>query len=103
MTCLACAGSALVEGHLQSEDASRIGFQPADAGPMRRLFAIGRRTIRAYGCIRCGNLQFAVEFTNEDRQRYQQFDGMQPDVLDRISAETDPEKGGSCLRLNRST
>jgi hypothetical protein len=58
---------------------------------MRRMFAIGRRKVRAYGCIRCGNLHFAVEFSDEDRQRYQQFEGMQPDVLDRINGETDLE------------
>ena len=91
MTCLGCGSTALVEGHLQNEDASRAGFQLADAGPMRRMFGIGRRKVRAFGCIRCGNLQFAVEFTDEDRERYQQFEGKQPSVLDRINTEAEDE------------
>jgi hypothetical protein len=89
MKCLACGSAALVEGHLQGEDASRIGFQVADAGPMRRMFAIGRRKVLSYGCVGCGHLQFVVEFTDEDRRRYQHFEGMQPDVLERITREQD--------------
>jgi hypothetical protein len=91
MKCVACGSVALVEGLLQGEDASRIGFQAADAGPMRRMFALGRRKVRGYGCIRCGYLQFAVEFTDEDRERYQQFEGKQPGVLERITREEDRE------------
>ncbi len=92
MTCLGCGSTALVKGHLQADDAtSSISFQLADTGTMRSLFGVGRRKVRAYGCIRCGNLQFAVEFTDDDRQRYQQFEGTQPDVLTRINAKTDQE------------
>ena len=86
MKCAACGSAALVEGHLQSEDASRIGFQPGDATAFRRIFGLGRRRIRAYGCIHCQHLQFAVEFNDEDVERYQQFEGEQPGVLERINA-----------------
>ena len=89
MKCAACGSTALVEGHLQGEDASRIGFQPSDATVFRRIFALGRRTVRAYGCIRCHHLQFAVEFTAQDVDRYQEFEGEQPGVLERINTERD--------------
>jgi hypothetical protein len=85
MKCSACGSTALVEGHLQGEDASKIGFQPSDAPAFRRVFALGRRKIRAYGCVHCQHLQLAVEFTEEDVERYRQFEGQQPGVLERIN------------------
>ena len=92
MTCTGCGSTALVQGHLQSGgDGSGINFQLDDAGVMRRLFASGRQ-IHAYGCIRCGHLQFGVEFTDKDRQRYQEFEGMQPGVLERINKEEDQDQ-----------
>ena len=91
MKCVGCGSSALVEGYLQSDDASTFGFQLVDVGSMRSMLGIGRRKVRAYGCIRCGNLQFGVDFTDKDRQRYQQFEGTQPAVLDRINTESDNE------------
>jgi hypothetical protein len=88
MTCVGCGSTALIEGNLQgSQDGSRIDFQLADAGPLKRLFGSGRK-VHAFGCIRCGHLQFSVQFTDKDRQRYQQFEGAQPGVLDRINTET---------------
>jgi hypothetical protein len=91
MKCMACGSTALVEGHLQGEDASRIGFQPTDATAFKRMFGLGRRSVRAYGCIRCKHLQFAIEFTEQDLERYLKFEGQQPGVLERISSE----EGGS--------
>lgn len=51
------------------------------------MFGVGMRGVRAYGCIHCQHLQLAVEFTEEDSQRYQQFEGQQPSVLERINSE----------------
>ena len=39
---------------------------------------IGTREVRAYGCIRCQNLQLAVDFSESDLERYQQFEGERP-------------------------
>ena len=85
MKCAACGSAALIEGKLQSEDASVIGFQTDDAPAFKRLLALGRRRVRAYGCIHCQHLQLAVEFTEEDVERNQQFEGKQPGVLERIN------------------
>lgn len=86
MKCAACGSTSLIAGKLQSEDASKIGFQPDDAPAFKRMMALGRRPVRAYGCIHCQHLQLAVEFTEEDVERYQQFDGQQPGVLERINS-----------------
>ncbi len=51
------------------------------------MFGIGTRGVRAYGCINCQHLQLAVEFSDEDLQSYQQFEGEQPSVLERINPE----------------
>jgi hypothetical protein len=51
------------------------------------MFGVGTRAVRAYGCIHCQHLQPAISFSEEDLQRYQQFEGEQPGVLERINFE----------------
>jgi hypothetical protein len=93
MKCAACGSTALIEGTLQADDGSIIKFQPNDAPWVKRIFAMGRRDVRVYGCIHCQQLQFAVGFSGEDMERYQQFEGEQPNVLDRINADSQGLKG----------
>lgn len=65
------------------------GFEIDDVSNWKTMLGIGtRRKIRAYGCVHCQHLQLAVEFTEEDVQRYRQFEGDQPNVLERINSET---------------
>lgn len=87
MKCAACGSEALVEGRIQGNDGSTPSFYPSDAPLLRRMFAIGGRGIRAYGCVHCGHLQLAVDFREEDRERHAEFEGEQPGVLERINAE----------------
>jgi len=54
------------------------------------MFGIGGKDIHAFGCVHCQNLQFTVEFSESDLERYQEFEGEQPDVLERINS--DPKK-----------
>ncbi|MFN2492295.1 MAG: hypothetical protein ABR501_05350 [Pyrinomonadaceae bacterium] len=89
MKCAACGSMALVEGTLQGEDGSLMGFQPGEAPWIKRVLAIGRRGVRAYGCLHCHYLQLAVEFNDSDREQHQQFEGEQPDVLNRINSEVE--------------
>ena len=77
----------MIEGTLRGEDASTIGFQLADTPYLKRIFAMDRREVHAYGCIRCQHLQLAVKFSESDFERYQQFEGQQPSVLERINSE----------------
>ena len=90
MKCTACGSAALVEGTVRDGGTSRIWFSPSDVPALKATFGVGSREVRAYGCIHCQNLQFAVAFTERDFERYQQFEGEQPDVLERINS--DPKK-----------
>ncbi len=88
MKCSACGSTALVEGSLMdTASGGRLGFQPADVSTLKKMFGMGSRKVRSYGCIHCRNLQLAVEFNEEDAQRYQEFEGQQPGVLERINSE----------------
>lgn len=90
MKCTACGSSSLVVGTIMSADASTPGFYPSDMPALKRVFGIGSRAVQAYACVHCRNLQFTVEFTKRDLERYQEFEGQQPDVLERINSN--PEK-----------
>lgn len=87
MKCIACGSTALVEGALIDTAGGRtIGFQPADISTFRKALGMGTRAVHAYGCIHCHHIQFAVDFNEEDAEKYHQFEGQQPDVLERINA-----------------
>ena len=86
MKCVACGSVVLVEGTLDS-GGSPITFKPAEVSIFKSMFGVGIRSTRVYGCIRCHHLQLAVDFSEEDSQRYQQFEGEQPGVLERINSE----------------
>lgn len=86
MKCTACGSSSLVLGTIINGDGSAPAFCPSDMPALKRVFGIGSRAIQAYACIRCRNLQFTVEFTERDFERYQEFEGEQPDVLERINS-----------------
>lgn len=90
MKCLACDSEAMVSGTILDSNAGRPHFKFDDTSVWKSLFGVGTRNIRGYGCVHCGNLQLGVDFTDKDRQLYQQFEGAQPDVLERINSE--PEK-----------
>ena len=84
MKCVACGSTALVEGTIIDNSS---GFKPNDASIWKSMLGVGTREIRAYGCIHCQHLQLAISFSEEDLQRYQQFEGEQPGVLERINSE----------------
>ena len=87
MKCTACGSSSLVEGTvIGANDGSTLGFYPSDMAALKRIFCIGSRAVQAYGCVRCRNLQFTVAFNERDLERYQQFEGEQPNVLERINS-----------------
>lgn len=94
MKCLACGSDALVGGTvLDSSSGGTTGFRLEETPTWKTLFGVGTRSVRAYGCLHCQHLQLAVDFTEKDLLRYQQFEGEQPGVLERINSETEkPEK-----------
>lgn len=94
MKCTACGSHALVEGSLHDTSGGHeVGFSLDSVSAFKWIFGIGARSVRAYGCIHCQHLQLAVNFTEEDSQNYQQFEGEQPDVLERINSKPEePER-----------
>ena len=94
MKCAVCGSTALVEGKLGGHDASLTGFQPSDTPWLKRAFAFGNREILAFGCLHCNHLQLTVKFSEGDLERYQQFVGEQPNVLERINSEPEPKDKG---------
>lgn len=90
MKCLACGSESLVGGTIFDSNGAKVLFKLDDTPMWKSLFGAGTRGIRAYGCVHCGHLQLAVDFTEKDLLQYQQFEGEQPGVLERINSE--PEK-----------
>jgi hypothetical protein len=90
MKCVACGSASLVKGELvNTAGGGMTHFRLSDVPKWKSIFYKGIREVRAYGCVNCWHLQFAVDFSEEDLQRYRQFEGEQPSVLERINAETD--------------
>lgn len=93
MKCTACGSTALVEGSvMDTASGGSLGFQPADMSTLKKMFGMGSRKVRSYGCIHCRNLQFAVDFNEEDMQKYQEFEGQQPGLLERLNSESRKSK-----------
>lgn len=96
MNCLACGSSAIVTGTVFDTSGGSPEFKIDDVSARKSMFGLGSRKIRAYGCVHCQHLQLAVDFNEKDVQRYQQFEGEQPSVLERINLgelEKYPEVG----------
>jgi hypothetical protein len=87
MKCTACGSSSLIVGTMiGASDGSTFGFYPSDIPALKRIFGFGSKAVQAYACVHCRNLQFTVEFSERDFERYQEFEGEQPDVLERINS-----------------
>jgi hypothetical protein len=52
---------------------------------LKMMFGVGSRRIVSYACIHCRTLQLTVEFNEKDIKKYQEFEGQQPGVLERIN------------------
>ena len=93
MKCTACGSSSLVVGTIMGDDGSSPSFYPSDMTILKRIFGFGSKKVQAYGCVHCRNLQFSVEFSERDFERYQEFEGEQPDVLERINSNPKKSEG----------
>jgi hypothetical protein len=88
MKCVACGSASLIEGGLiGTADGGMSYFNIKDVSTWKSIFGKGIRKVKAYGCVNCYHLQMAVDFSNEDQERYRQFEGQQPSLLERINAE----------------
>jgi hypothetical protein len=86
MKCTACGSAALVEGTVRDGMGELLRFYPSDVPTLKLMFFMGSREVRTYACAHCHNLQLAVDFKESDLERYQQFEGEQPGVLERINS-----------------
>ena len=90
MKCVACGSASLIEGELiDTADGGMSAFKLREVSTWKSLFGLGTRKVTAYGCVNCNHLQLAVDFSNEDRERYRRFEGEQPSFLERINAESE--------------
>ena len=78
MKCLACGNSNLVEGTMNWTSAEKIKFKPSDRSVLQKMLGIGDRPVTAYACILCNHLQLQIDFTEQDRKRYEEFEYSQP-------------------------
>jgi hypothetical protein len=88
MKCVSCGGTNLVEGTVPLTPRDELKFNPSRRSLAERVFMTGRK-VRAYGCLHCHHLQFAVDFEPGDIERYQDFEGEQPAVLERLEDGAD--------------
>ena len=89
MNCFACGSTNLIEGNILDESGgTEISFKPLEVSMWKAVFSIGIQDVTAFACVHCGNLQLNVNFSDEDRQRYLEFEGHQPDLLKRIESES---------------
>ena len=86
MKCLACGAENMVEGGLTEPGSGGegIAFRFANTPLLKRIFGMGARPVRAHGCAHCGHVQLYVQFSDEDLERRQKFEGEQPSVLERL-------------------
>ena len=88
MNCIACGSANLIGGQILDEAGGKLAnFKPLEVSMWKAVFGIGVREITALACVHCGNLHLNVNFSDEDKNRYLQFDGEQPDWLKRIESE----------------
>jgi hypothetical protein len=83
MKCVSCGGTNLVEGSVPLSPKDDLKFNPIGRTFKDRMFMSGRK-VRAYACLHCNHLQFTVDFQPGDLERYQEFEGTQPTVLERL-------------------
>jgi predicted nucleic-acid-binding Zn-ribbon protein len=86
MECVRCGATAIVEGSLlDTGGGGGLAFLIKETSFLKQIFGGGSRKVYAHACVHCSHLELNVEFTEKDRKRYQEFDGPQPGVLDRIN------------------
>ena len=86
MKCVSCGSTNLVEGTVPLSPKDDLKFYPGSRSFKDRMLGRGRQ-ILAYGCLHCNHLQFAVDFEPGDLEHYQEFEGAQPPVIERLEGD----------------
>lgn len=91
MNCNSCGSSNVIEGTLisSSDGGNTSLFVSKDKPLYKKIFGIGGNKILSFACVHCGNLQMMVDFSEKDKQRYIEFEGRQPSLLERINEDSE--------------
>jgi hypothetical protein len=88
MNCIGCGSTNLIEGKILDESGgAKLSFKPLEVSMWKAVFGFGVQKVLVYACVHCGHLHLNVNFSDEDRHRYLQFEGQQPDLLKRIESD----------------
>ena len=91
MNCNSCGSSNVIEGTIidNTSGGSASLFVSKDKPLYKKIFGMGGNKILSFACVHCGNLQLMVEFSEKDKERYLEFEGRQPSLLERINSESE--------------
>lgn len=91
MTCNLCGSTNVIEGTIIDNNGggNLTTFVSKDKPLYKKIFGIGGNNILSYACVHCGNLQLMVDFSEKDKERYLEFEGRQPSLLERLNDESD--------------
>jgi hypothetical protein len=88
MICNICGSENLIKGTIyDTAGGGSTGFIPEETSAFKKMFAMGGREIQSYGCIHCGNLQFLIDFSEEDKQQHLDFQRQPPSVTENSDDE----------------
>ena len=82
MKCVSCGGTNVVEGTVPLTPKDDFKFNPGGRSFKDRVFGGGRKA-RAYGRMNRNYLQPAVGFDPSDVERYREFEGVPPIIVER--------------------
>ena len=91
MNCNSCGSSNVIEGTIiDSNSGGNLSLFVSNDKPLyKKIFGIGGNKILSFACVHCGNLQLMVEFSEKDKERYIEFEGQQPSLMERINDESE--------------
>ncbi len=91
MNCNSCGSSNVIEGTISDSNSggSASLFVSKDKPLYKQIFGIGGNKILSFACVHCGNLQSMVEFSEKDKERYIEFEGQQPSLMERINDKSE--------------
>lgn len=90
MNCNSCGSTNLIEGTIADNDGgTTANFVPNDKPFYKKIFGFGGNKILSFACVHCGNLQLMVEFSEKDKERYIEFEGKQPSLMERINDQSE--------------
>lgn len=70
---------------MDASNGGGMAFLLKETSFFKSVFGVGSRKVSARACVHCAHIELIVDFTEKDRKRYQEFDGPQPDLLERIN------------------